>query len=123
MTVKGYRLITRRLSEAERLLKENGGRIVSDIHDPKLTHIIMDDDDGGRYAELSRKTSKWAFRPVPHAPFTDQIVRPKRKHIVLPSWVHECVDEETLMNEDGQSMRSSSFSSSLADYLAGHKPK
>ena len=31
------------------------------------------------------------------------IVRPKRKHIVLPSWVSECVEEETLMNEDGES--------------------
>ncbi|KAL1413256.1 DNA ligase (ATP) [Vanrija albida] len=73
-----------RLSHAETLLKENGGRIVTDILDPKLTHIIMDDDDSGRYVELVRKTS-----------------RPKHKHIVLPSWVTESVDEETLMNEDG----------------------
>ncbi len=29
-------------------------------------------------------------------------IRSKRKHIVLPSWVEECVDEETLMNEDGE---------------------
>jgi hypothetical protein len=29
--------------------------------------------------------------------------RPKRKHIVLPSWVDECLGEETLMNEDGES--------------------
>jgi len=28
--------------------------------------------------------------------------RPKHKHIVLPSWVTESVDEETLMNEDGE---------------------
>ena len=26
--------------------------------------------------------------------------RPKRKHIVLPTWVFESVEEETLMNED-----------------------
>jgi hypothetical protein len=31
------------------------------------------------------------------------LCRPKHKHIVLPSWVDECVDEETLMNEDGES--------------------
>ncbi|OCF31187.1 DNA ligase 4 [Kwoniella heveanensis BCC8398] len=74
-----------RLSEAEKLLRENGGRISLDINDKKLTHIIMDDDDSGRYAEIVRKTSE-----------------PKRKHIVLPSWVTECVDEETLMNEDGE---------------------
>ncbi|WRT63833.1 uncharacterized protein IL334_000758 [Kwoniella shivajii] len=72
-----------RLSEAEKLLRENGGRIVNDLQDRKLTHIIMDDEDSGRYAEIIKKTTL-----------------PKRKHIVLPSWVTECVDEETLMNED-----------------------
>ncbi|RSH81465.1 DNA ligase (ATP) [Saitozyma podzolica] len=72
-----------RLDQAQKLLRENGGRIVDDIHHPKLTHIVMDDDDSGRYGELVRKTAK-----------------PKHKHIVLPSWVDECVDEETLMNED-----------------------
>ncbi|WVR03601.1 hypothetical protein IAU60_000593 [Kwoniella sp. DSM 27419] len=72
-----------RLGNARRLLQENGGRIVTDIGDKKLTHIITDDEDSGRYAELVRKTSK-----------------PKHKHIVLPSWVTECVEEETLMNED-----------------------
>jgi hypothetical protein len=30
------------------------------------------------------------------------VARPKRKHIVTPSWVTECVEEETLMNEDGE---------------------
>jgi DNA ligase-4 len=39
-------------------LQQNGGRIVTDIYDPKLTHIIMDDDNSGRYAELTRKTAK-----------------------------------------------------------------
>ncbi|WWD22515.1 hypothetical protein CI109_107008 [Kwoniella shandongensis] len=72
-----------RLAEADTLIRENGGRIVTDIRDKKLTHIIMDDYDSGRYAELVRKTAK-----------------PKRKHIVLPSWVTECVEEDTLMNED-----------------------
>lgn len=66
-----------RLSEAERLLKDNGGRVVSDIHDPKLTHIIMDDDDSGRYAELSRKTYKCVHHPEPHARSTDPHVQAK----------------------------------------------
>lgn len=26
--------------------------------------------------------------------------RPKRKHIVTPKWVEDCVDEETLLDED-----------------------
>jgi DNA ligase-4 len=47
-----------RLAEAEALLRENGGRITTDIHDPKLTHIIMDDGDSARYAEISRKTAR-----------------------------------------------------------------
>ena len=50
--------LTIRLREAEKTLKENGGRIATTIDDPKLTHIIMDDADSGRYAELSRRTAK-----------------------------------------------------------------
>ncbi|GFZ52023.1 DNA ligase 4 [Saitozyma sp. JCM 24511] len=48
-----------RLDQAQKLLRENGGRIVDDIHHPKLTHIVMDNDDSGRYGELVRKTAKW----------------------------------------------------------------
>ncbi|WVN89251.1 uncharacterized protein L203_104469 [Cryptococcus depauperatus CBS 7841] len=72
-----------RLSKAEHLLKMHGGRIIADIYDPKLTHIIMDNNDSGRYVEILRKTAK-----------------PKRKHIITPCWVEECVNEETLVNED-----------------------
>jgi DNA ligase-4 len=50
-----------RLDEAAKSLKENGGIITTDIDDPKLTHVIMDDDDSGRYAELSRRTSKYVW--------------------------------------------------------------
>ncbi|WWC58136.1 uncharacterized protein I303_100671 [Kwoniella dejecticola CBS 10117] len=76
--------VHKRLQDAEKLLRDNRGRITSDLQDKTLTHIIMDNDDSGRYAEIVRKTAL-----------------PKRKHIVLPSWVLECIDEETLMNEDG----------------------
>jgi DNA ligase-4 len=85
-----------RLAEAESLLRDHGGRITTDIHDPKLTHIIMDDQDSARYAEISRNTAKCVNGEI------TAYDRPKRKHIVLPSWVHECLDEETLMNEDGE---------------------
>ena len=47
-----------RLDEAERLVFVNGGRIVTSIKNPKITHIIMDDEDSGRYAELIRKTAE-----------------------------------------------------------------
>ncbi|KGB77341.2 hypothetical protein CNBG_3179 [Cryptococcus deuterogattii R265] len=72
-----------RLAKIEKLLAENGGRAVKSISDPKLTHIIMDDEDSGRYVELTRKTAL-----------------PRRKHIVTPKWVEDCVDEETLLDED-----------------------
>lgn len=39
------------------MLIENGGRMAKSISDLKLTHIIMDDEDSGRYAELTRKTA------------------------------------------------------------------
>ncbi|RXK40753.1 hypothetical protein M231_02005 [Tremella mesenterica] len=50
--------VIERLDNARKLLIENGGKVVDDINEPKLTHIIMDDDDSSRYGELSRKTSK-----------------------------------------------------------------
>ena len=87
-----------RLEQAAKSLRENGGTVTADLNDPKLTHIIVDDDDSGRYAELSRRTSQYVH--CLHR-LAKLISRPKRKHIVLPSWVEECLDEETLMNEDG----------------------
>ncbi|WVQ80875.1 hypothetical protein IAT38_002982 [Cryptococcus sp. DSM 104549] len=75
--------VTSSLAQAEALLTNYGGRITTNVDDKKLTHIIMDNDDSTRYAELSRRTAK-----------------PKRKHIVTPSWVKSCVDEDTLMQED-----------------------
>jgi len=47
------------LDEATKFLRENGGIITTDVDDPKLTHIIVDDDDSSRYAELSRRTSRY----------------------------------------------------------------
>ncbi|ODN88085.1 hypothetical protein L198_06844 [Cryptococcus wingfieldii CBS 7118] len=73
----------RYVARVEKLLQDGGGRITTDLHDPKLTHIVMDEDDNGRYEELTKKTSK-----------------PKMKHIVLPSWVEDCASEETLLHED-----------------------
>ncbi|KLT43549.1 ATP-dependent DNA ligase [Cutaneotrichosporon oleaginosum] len=74
---------TQRLVEAEEKLRAHGGRVTDDVDDPALTHIIIDDDDSRRYVELMRRTAK-----------------PKLKHIVLPSWVDESLDEDTLMDED-----------------------
>ena len=86
------------MEQASKALRENGGIITSDLDHPKLTHIIVDDADSGRYAELSRRTSQYVCN---QRDSLELISRPKRKHIVLPSWVEECLEEETLMNEDG----------------------
>lgn len=37
------------------MLKKNGGRIVTDLMD--ATHVIMDDEDSGRYVSIVRKTA------------------------------------------------------------------
>lgn len=47
-----------RLEEATEALRTNGGKITDDMNDTQITHIIMDDDDSGRYAELRRRTAK-----------------------------------------------------------------
>lgn len=39
------------------LLVDNGGRVVSHLLEPSLTHIIMDDDDSARYVPIMRKTA------------------------------------------------------------------
>ena len=59
MPCSAYSSSQSRLAEAGDLLRGNGGRITTDIHDPKLTHIIMDDENSARYAEISRKTAKY----------------------------------------------------------------
>ncbi|BEI97354.1 hypothetical protein CcaverHIS631_0209430 [Cutaneotrichosporon cavernicola] len=78
----------RHLVDAEEKIRCHGGRVTDDVDYPGLTHIIMDDEDSGRYAELMRRTSK-----------------PKLKHIVLPSWVDESLEEDTLMDEDSHKPR------------------
>lgn len=37
------------------MLSEHGGRLVTDIM--KATHVIMDDEDSGRYVPIVRKTA------------------------------------------------------------------
>ncbi len=74
---------TQRLADAEEKLRAHGGRVTDNVDDPGLTHSIIDDDDSGRYVALMRRTA-----------------RPRLKHIVLPSWVEESLDEDTLMDED-----------------------
>lgn len=54
------------------------------MDDPKLTHVVVDKRDTSRRKELIKRTST-----------------PKRRHIVLSDFVNACIDEETLLDEDG----------------------
>ncbi|KAI0366989.1 DNA ligase 4 [Pilatotrama ljubarskyi] len=75
--------IEKRFSEIEKLITENGGRI-TDLHDPKLTHVVLDKRDTSRRKELIKRTAE-----------------PKRRHLVISDWVDASVAEETLLDEDG----------------------
>jgi len=65
------------------ILVKNGGRIV-DLDDPKLTHIVIDKRDTSRRKDLIKKTSA-----------------PKHRRLVLSDFVHACIEENTLLDEDG----------------------
>ncbi|KAI0664220.1 DNA ligase 4 [Cubamyces menziesii] len=80
--------LEKRFSEVEKLLTENGGRIV-DLDDPKLTHVVLDPRDTSRRRELIARTSE-----------------PKRRHLVISDWVDICIEEGTLLNEEGPSRSS-----------------
>ncbi|KAI3619578.1 dna ligase iv [Moniliophthora roreri] len=66
------------------LIIENGGRVV-DLDEPKLTHVVLDKRDTGRRTELLKRTSK-----------------PKRRHLIISEYIQACIDEGTLLNEDGK---------------------
>jgi DNA ligase 4 len=48
------------LSEIEKLIVDNGGR-VADLDEPKLTHVVLDKRDDSRRRELISRTSKCVF--------------------------------------------------------------
>ncbi|EJT47704.1 hypothetical protein A1Q1_03481 [Trichosporon asahii var. asahii CBS 2479] len=85
-----------RLDKVAGLLTEHGGRIVTNLMD--ATHVIMDDEDS--------------------APD----LRPKRKYIVTPSWVEECVDEDTLVDEDSKTSQTQSALMTKSEYQGTAAP-
>ncbi|KAI0820786.1 DNA ligase 4 [Trametes gibbosa] len=74
--------IEKRFIEMAKLITDNGGR-VTDLDDPKLTHVVLDKRDISRRKELIARTSE-----------------PKRRHLVISDWVDVCVAEETLLDEE-----------------------
>ncbi|KXN86594.1 DNA ligase 4 [Leucoagaricus sp. SymC.cos] len=74
---------TERLGKIAEIIRANGGRIV-DVYEPKLTHVVVDKRDATRRLELIKATS-----------------RPKRRHLVISEFIEACVEEKTLLDEDG----------------------
>ncbi|KLO08051.1 DNA ligase 4 [Schizopora paradoxa] len=74
--------ITTSFGEIEDIITENGGRIVA-LEDPKLTHVVIDKRDDSRRKELSKRTST-----------------PKRRQLVVSDFIHACIDENTLLDEE-----------------------
>ncbi|KAI5121896.1 hypothetical protein M0805_001100 [Coniferiporia weirii] len=70
-------------ADVEDAIVANGGRIV-DLDDPKLTHVVLDKRDITRRKELMKRTSK-----------------PKRRNLVLSDFIFACVEESSLLDEDG----------------------
>lgn len=48
------------------LISENGGR-VTDLEDPKLTHVVLDKRDDSRRRELMQRTSKYVHMALADA--------------------------------------------------------
>jgi len=76
--------IIKAFAQVEREIIENGGWVTSDLKEAKLTHIVLDKRDTKRRVELMRQTSK-----------------PKRRHLILSSFVSVCLEENSLLDEDG----------------------
>ncbi|TFK86975.1 DNA ligase 4 [Polyporus arcularius HHB13444] len=74
--------VENRFAEIERVIKDNGGRVV-DLDDPKLTHVVVDKRDISRRQDLIKRTSQ-----------------PKRRHLVIAEFIEVCIEEGTLLDED-----------------------
>ncbi|TDL23778.1 DNA ligase 4 [Rickenella mellea] len=85
MTVKSKHTdqITTAFAEVKKLITENGGRVV-DLDEPRLTHIVLDKRDDSRRKELMRLSSV-----------------PKRRNLVISDFIQACVEEDTLLDEEG----------------------
>ncbi|KAL1747949.1 DNA ligase IV-like protein [Schizophyllum fasciatum] len=77
--------INKSFAELQDKIESNGGQVV-DLSEPKLTHVVLDKRDLSRRIDLMKRTSK-----------------PKRRHLVLPAYIDACLEENTLLDEDGES--------------------
>ncbi|KAF9517980.1 hypothetical protein BS47DRAFT_1290225 [Hydnum rufescens UP504] len=77
-------LAPHRFEHAENGIISNGGKMTRSLDEPKLTHIVLHERDLGRRVELLRRNPT-----------------SKRRHLVLISFVTLCLQEESLLDEDG----------------------
>ena len=86
------------------LIASNGGRVAG-LDEPKLTHIVVDKRDTSRRLELMKRTSKYVSEMLL---FWDvylifpRVVRPKRKHLIVSEFITACLEESTLLDEEGE---------------------
>jgi len=76
-------LSEKEMATIEQLITENGGKVTSNLEESKLTHVVLFKQDISRRVVLMRRTST-----------------PKRRHLVLSTFVSGCIQEETLLDED-----------------------
>ncbi|KAG8877921.1 DNA ligase (ATP) [Tulasnella sp. 331] len=81
--LKAQDTIKASFTRTQKAILDNGGRVTDSLEDPKLTHIVLNEGDKSRRVELMRRTSK-----------------PKRKHLVLEAFIDDCIEEQSLLNED-----------------------
>jgi DNA ligase-4 len=92
------------MAEVAEAIEKNGGRL-ADLDDPKLTHVVVDKRDDSRRVELMKRTSKLVVRGLCASfmlIFSVRDNRPKRRHLVIAEFIQACLDEETLLDEDGR---------------------
>ncbi|KAH9479555.1 DNA ligase 4 [Psilocybe cubensis] len=73
-----------KLSQIAELVIAHGGKVVTDLDNPKLTHVVVDQRDVRRRIELIKRTSK-----------------PKMRNLVISDYIQACLDEGTLLDNAG----------------------
>ncbi|KAF8433261.1 ATP dependent DNA ligase domain-containing protein [Boletus edulis BED1] len=99
VTTKYEKEISDHLLKISQKIEGNGGKIV-DLDDPKLTHVVLDKRDVSRRITLMQRTSK-----------------PKRRRLVISDYIQASLDEETLLDEEGMSSLSHSFTRQVSQSL------
>ena len=86
------------------LITSNGGRVTG-LDEPKLTHIVVDKRDASRRLELMKRTSKYVLETQSFLGVCLTFacaVRPRRRHLVVSEFITACLEESTLLDEEGK---------------------